>query len=174
MRIDVGPMGEVFEGAFRPGHFSGVATVVMHLLTLTRPQYAIFGKKDAQQLAIVRTLVRNFHVDVEVIGLDIVREESGLARSSRNVYLSEPAKRDALALSGLVAACHEVRTAAELRDLLAGPRFRDGVQWDYREAVEPSTLEPIHAAHVGEVLVLLAARVEGVRLLDNATLTLAP
>ncbi|MDX3850904.1 pantoate--beta-alanine ligase [Streptomyces sp. AK02-01A] len=120
VRIAAGPMGERLEGASRPGHFDGMLTVVAKLLHLTRPDAAFFGRKDAQQLALIRRMVRDLNFSCAIVGVPTVREEDGLALSSRNRYLSQPERRTALALSGALFAArdrlgaqHALRARAE-------------------------------------------------------------
>ncbi|MER6014308.1 pantoate--beta-alanine ligase [Streptomyces bluensis] len=113
VRISAGPMGERLEGASRPGHFDGVLTVVAKLLHLTRPDVALYGQKDAQQLALVRRMVRDLNFGVEIVGVPTVREEDGLALSSRNRYLSAVERRTALALSQALFAGRDRHAAQE-------------------------------------------------------------
>lgn len=176
--VDVGALGTVLEGAARPGHFAGVATVVLKLLHLTAPEVAVFGRKDAQQLAIIRRLVADLDVPVRIEAVPIQREASGLARSSRNAYLSDRGREQALALSRTIAAVEAA--AGDLEGVLAAlasERDADGVSWDYATAVDPRTLAPIDPEHRGtviEALIVLAARVEGTRLLDTTTVAIGP
>lgn len=95
IHLKVGHLAQVLEGAQRPGHFEGVVTVVNKLFNIMQPDYAYFGKKDAQQLAIVEKMVKDFNLPVHVIGIDIVREKDGLAKSSRNIYLTSEERREA-------------------------------------------------------------------------------
>lgn len=113
VRITAGPMGERLEGASRPGHFDGMLTVVAKLLHLTRPDAAFFGQKDAQQLALIRRMVRDLNFRVEIVGVPTVREPDGLALSSRNRYLSSRERRTALALSAALFAARDRLAAQE-------------------------------------------------------------
>ncbi|MFF3839218.1 pantoate--beta-alanine ligase [Streptomyces sp. NPDC001930] len=113
VRITAGPMGELLEGASRPGHFDGMLTVVAKLLHLTAPDLAFFGQKDAQQLALIRRMARDLNFPVEIVGVPTVRETDGLALSSRNRYLSADERRTALALSGALFAARDRLAAQE-------------------------------------------------------------
>ncbi|MEU9121204.1 pantoate--beta-alanine ligase [Streptomyces sp. NPDC048506] len=113
IRITAGPMGTLLEGASRPGHFDGVLTVVAKLLHLTAPDLAFFGQKDAQQLAVITRMAADLNFPVEIVGVPTVREEDGLALSSRNRYLSTPERRTALVLSAALFAARDRLTAEE-------------------------------------------------------------
>lgn len=173
-RVTAGPVGSTLEGAARPGHFDGVLTVVAKLLGMTRPHVVVFGEKDAQQLHLVRRMVADLDIAVEVSAVPIVREADGLALSSRNRYLSAEARRSALALSAAldaVGSAGEQGTDAALAAgravLAADPRVDPG----YLVAVDPRTFAPVAAGQRGEALVLVAAAVDGTRLIDNRTVT---
>jgi len=176
VRVTAGAIGEVLEGASRPGHLDGVLTVVLKLLHLTRPDVALFGQKDAQQLAAVRQMVRDLDVPVQVRGVPTQRDVEGLALSSRNAYLSPEERERALALSrALRAAAEDARAGALADQVRSGARealVEAGLDVDYVALVDPRTFADVAADHRGEAVLALAARVGGVRLIDNTTLEL--
>jgi pantoate--beta-alanine ligase len=170
VKVNPGPLGDVLEGASRPGFFLGVLTVVLKLLHLTRPDLAYFGEKDYQQLVLVRAMARDLDLPVEIIGGPTVREPDGLALSSRNRYLSAPERMTALALSrglGAAAAVTGLGPQAALsaaREVFAGtPELR----LDYVTVRDPA-LGPA-PAH-GPARILAAVQVGTTRLIDNAAL----
>jgi pantoate--beta-alanine ligase len=170
--VDPGPLGGVLEGASRPGHFAGVLTVVAKLFGLVRPDVAVFGEKDYQQLALIRRMAADLCLGVEVCGAETVREADGLAMSSRNRYLGADERKEALALSGSLfaarSAAHEGRTAA-LDAARAVLRQTHLVDLDYLEVTDPD-LGP--APERGPARMLIAARVGSTRLIDNVALDL--
>ncbi|GAA4287226.1 pantoate--beta-alanine ligase [Georgenia daeguensis] len=177
VRIDPGPVAGVLEGRTRPGHFAGVLQIVAKVLNLVRPDVAVFGEKDAQQLALVRTLVRDLDLGVEIVGVPIRREEDGLAMSSRNAYLSAQERRRALALSRALAAGRDAGAAGGgaadvLRAAEAVLGSAEGVEVDYLALVDPDTFLPLDEGAVGAGLLAVAARVGTTRLIDNMTVDL--
>lgn len=159
------------EGAQRPGHFEGVATVVLKLFGIVRPDVAVFGEKDYQQLVLVRRMALDLGLDVEIVGAPLVREEDGVAASSRNVRLDAHERTRARALSeGLRAAraAFEAgeRRAAELLDAVRGPLAREQLAPDYLELRHASDLSKLERADE-PCVILLAVRVGSTRLLDN-------
>lgn len=167
--VSAGPMGAVFEGAARPGHFDGVLTVVLKLFTITGADVGVFGRKDAQQLACIRRMVTDFNVPIDVIGAPIIRDPDGLALSSRNRYLSAPERRTALALSGaLRAAQAETSPERALAGAAAVLDAAEGLAVDYLALVNPNTMVEIGADHRGPATMIIAAQVGPVRLIDNA------
>jgi pantoate--beta-alanine ligase len=170
--VDVGAVGTRLDGASRPGHFVGVATVVAKLFHIAMPDRAYFGQKDAAQLAVIRQMARDLNFSLEVVACPIVRDEDGLALSSRNRYLSREARGVALILSRTLAAIAEkirggIRDSGVLKDsqmrLLEGAR---DFELDYLAIVDPDTLLPVAEALPG-TLVALAGFVGGTRLIDN-------
>nr|WP_296071835.1 pantoate--beta-alanine ligase [uncultured Actinoplanes sp.] len=168
--MNAGPLGDILEGASRPGHFAGMLTVVEKLLMLTGADVAYFGEKDFQQLALIRRMVRDLELDVEIVGVPTVREPDGLALSSRNRYLSADERRAALALSR---ALREGAARAEPEAVLAAAtKILDdepGVRVDYLALTGPD-LGP--APGTGPARLLVAARVGATRLIDNVPLEL--
>ncbi|WP_309135255.1 pantoate--beta-alanine ligase [Cellulomonas sp.] len=178
VRVGAGRIGDVLEGASRPGHLDGVLTVVLKLLHLTRPDVAVFGQKDAQQLAAVRRMVRDLDVPVEVVAHPTVREGDGLARSSRNAYLSADERARALALSAALRAGAAAADAGEGAEAVRAAARRvlddaltDGDAVDYVALVDPATFADADTTTT-DALLLLAARVGATRLIDNAPVTL--
>ncbi|WP_405778269.1 pantoate--beta-alanine ligase [Streptomyces sp. NBC_00859] len=177
VRIAAGPMGERFEGAARPGHFDGMLTVVAKLLHLTRPGLALFGQKDAQQLALVRRMARDLNFPVEIVGVPTVREPDGLAMSSRNRFLSPGDRTTALALSRALFAGRDALTGstsatpagvrAAARAVIEGT----ALSLDYLSLIDPSDFTEAADDHRGEAVLAVAARVGATRLIDNIPLT---
>ena len=170
--VDPGPAGQVLEGEFRPGFFGGVLTVVLKLLHLTRPAIAVFGQKDAQQLALVRRMVTDLNMDIVIEPVPTVRDGDGLATSSRNRYLSAADRAVALALPRALragqarAAEGEAAVLAAARDVL---RAEPALAVDYVAVVDPGTFGP---AGPGPALLVAAARTGGTRLIDNVPVVL--
>jgi pantoate--beta-alanine ligase len=170
--LDPGHLATVFEGAIRPGHFRGVATVVLKLLNIVRPDVAFFGQKDFQQVVVIRRLVKDLNLPVRIAVCPIVREADGLAKSSRNVYLKAEDRKAALVLSRSLKRTEEMvhageadahKVLGEMRKTFdAEPR----AQLDYAAIVNPVTLEPVTRVMPGSVT-LVAARFGSLRLIDN-------
>ena len=170
--VNAGPIGEVFEGAHRPGHFDGMLTIVLKLLHLTRPEVAVFGQKDAQQVIAIRTMVRDLNVNSEIVVASTVREADGLAMSSRNQFLSTAERERALALSlALTAADDAARDGASVDQALAAGRTvldaQKGIDLDYFAALDPVSAQAVDSDYRGEVVIAVAARVGTTRLIDN-------
>ncbi len=188
--VDPGPMGQVLEGEFRPGFFGGVLTVVLKLFGLVRPDIAVFGEKDAQQLALVRRMSADLNLGIQVEPAPTFRDGDGLATSSRNRYLSAAERRVALALpaalqAGQAEAANGPRAVAEAArkslDGAAGvavpvsgnggppdgPAPRVPLTVDYLALVDPRTFQPVRPGFTGPAILTVAARVGGTRLIDN-------
>ncbi|MDG6093588.1 pantoate--beta-alanine ligase [Acetobacter sp. AN02] len=170
--IQPGPVAERFEGGLRPGHFEGVATVVTKLFQIVQPQRAYFGQKDAQQCAVIRQIVRDLNIPVEIVVCDIMREASGLAMSSRNSYLTDEQKARAADISLALVRAREIWSGGERRaevlraaalEVLA-THYRDAV--DYLALVDADTFEDVSDVGSGD-LMITAVREGTVRLLDN-------
>ncbi|MCZ7532309.1 MAG: pantoate--beta-alanine ligase [Acidimicrobiia bacterium] len=170
--VHVGGVGDAMEGRFRHGHFEGVATVVAKLFAGIEPDHAFFGKKDAQQLAVVRTMRSGLRFAVRIHGMPTVRERDGLALSSRNTRLTPADRQDAISLSrALFAAADAIESGMEDASRIratARSVIEDmpGVELEYVEVADAHSAAPVETI-VGDSFVAIAARVGGVRLIDN-------
>ena len=174
-RVSVGPVADRLDGASRPGHFTGVATVVAKLFHIAAPDKAFFGQKDAAQVAVLRQMVRDLDFELEIVVGPIVRDPDGLAMSSRNRYLSPAERKQALVLSQALSAAVDAYAGGErvaiallqiAQDVLAAEA---GVRVDYCSLVDPLTLLPLSQAGAGALLAV-AAWVGTTRLIDNRLL----
>ena len=180
VRVAAGPLGDRLEGEHRPGHFDGVLTVVAKLLHLTAPDLAYFGEKDGQQLALITQMVRDLDFPVEIVAVPTVREDGGLARSSRNTYLTDSDREAARSLSlALVAGAAAGRAQAGGRGAAAALAAAQAVldaeprlSVDYLALVDDETWEDVDAGTTKGRL-LVAARVGTTRLIDNVVVTFA-
>jgi pantoate--beta-alanine ligase len=177
--VDPGPMGQVLEGASRPGFFTGVLTVVLKLFQLVGPQVAVFGEKDAQQLALVRRMTGDLCLPVEIVGVPTVRDPDGLAVSSRNVYLAPAERSTALALPRALNVGRQEAGSGPEAVLAAAQRVLDEavgadppLVLDYLALADPDTFNPVKPGFAGHALLLVAARAGATRLIDNTQLTL--
>jgi pantoate--beta-alanine ligase len=172
-RVVPGELARRWEGASRPGHFQGVATVVAILFELTRPANAYVGRKDYQQSLVVRHLIRDLRLPIRLHVLPTMRERDGLAMSSRNAYLSAAERRQARALfEGLRAAASRIRAGERRAPAIAAAlrariRRERGVALEYAAVADAETLEPLRRLRRGRAVVLVAARVGRTRLIDN-------
>jgi len=174
-RIEVGKIADRLEGAVRPGHFSGVATVVAKLFNIVAPDIAFFGQKDVQQTRVIRQLVRDLNLAVEIVIGPTVREPDGLALSSRNIYLSESERGQSIALFRGLSAAEEafargVADAETLRQLVEMPIRRTAGVIDYVSVADPDTLEELDQVGANGAVLSLAVRFGATRLLDNVVL----
>jgi pantoate--beta-alanine ligase len=170
--VDPGPRARILEGKIRPTHFHGVLTVVAKLFGLVRPDLAVFGQKDYQQLVLVQRMVEDLCMDIEIVGAETVREETGLALSSRNTYLSEEQRLQALTFSRALKAAEEAAEYGGEHALAAARavlRESNGVDLDYLVLTAPDLGE---APEQGEARMLIAGRVGTTRLIDNTALVL--
>lgn len=171
-------LSRLWEGEFRPGHFRGVCTIVTKLFNIVQPDRAYFGEKDFQQLQVIKRMVRDLNMDIEVIGCPIVREKDGLAMSSRNVYLSPEERKQATALyKSFQLAQRLVKEGLRDAEKLKGEieKFLKSFplieQIDYVAVVDPQTLKPVKEIKGGE-RILVAVRTPSARLIDNWEITL--
>jgi pantoate--beta-alanine ligase len=173
--VRVAGLSEKMCGAFRPGHFDGVCTVVAKLLAIVQPDAAYFGEKDAQQLAIVRRMAADLDLPLEIRGCPLVREPDGLAMSSRNAYLGAEERQRALAISAALADARKAIESGERSAAAVAGRLRrrlqaaTGVELQYVAVVDPDTLADLDRI-AGQALVAVAAKVGATRLIDNVLL----
>lgn len=170
--VTVEGLSEKLDGRSRPGHFRGVTTVVSKLFHIVQPDIAFFGQKDAAQLAIIRTMVRDLKFDIEIVACPIVREKDGLAMSSRNSYLDSEQRRRALVLYRALMRVHFLVDKCETRSselIAAGKQVlaeEPAVRVDYLEIVDPDTLDSLPSLSK-QALIAVAAYVGNTRLIDN-------
>jgi pantoate--beta-alanine ligase len=166
--VPAGALGDLYEGASRPNHFSGVLTVINRLFTITNPQYAIFGEKDFQQLFLIRKFARESFPNINIISEETIRDKNGIALSSRNSRLNE---EELVVAQVLPRAQQVVKTSNELTSINAALSKvfgeQSGFTLDYAEIVDPLTLQPVSTSFTGQVQVLIAGWVGSVRLIDN-------
>ena len=169
-KVDPGPLQAILEGAVRPGHFVGVATVVAKLFMQVMPHAAFFGEKDYQQLLVIRQVVRDLSIPIEIVGVPIVRDTDGLALSSRNVYLTAEERKKALALPQTLAdVVKQLKQTGNVQDIMQKGRDRitaAGFMLDYLELRDAGTLEAITTLSKPARL-LAAAKIGTTRLIDN-------
>jgi len=170
VRVAAGPIGDVLEGESRPGHFDGVLTVVAKLLNLTTPHRAYFGQKDAQQLWLISQMVRDLDVDVEIVEVPTVRDPDGLALSSRNIYLVDADRVQALALHEALEAGVAAASGGPAAVVDAALAHLSGcdVKVDYVSLVDPGGFEPMQGS--GPAILVVAAHIGSTRLIDNVRL----
>ncbi|MDQ7131003.1 pantoate--beta-alanine ligase [Mammaliicoccus sciuri] len=172
MTITVGRLAQVLEGKKRPGHFDGVVTVVNKLFNIIQPTHAYFGKKDAQQLAIIEKMVEDFNHSIQIVPIDIVREADGLAKSSRNIYLTEEERKEALHLSKSLALAKKkydegernsdvlIQTITQYLESNVSGDIVEVAIYSYPELEEQHTIE-------GQIFISLAVKFSQARLIDN-------
>ena len=175
--IDPGSLAQRWEGEHRSGHFAGVATVVVKLLTAVQPHVALFGEKDFQQLAIIKHVVRDLGMPVDIVGVPTVREDDGLALSSRNVHLSPSARSNATAIKrgideGIKLSATSPMASRIVEHVTTIIAESDGTV-EYVAVVNPETLEPVYRVE-HDAQILVAAWFGGVRLIDNARIQVSP
>ncbi len=177
--VEVRELEQGLCGDRRPGHFRGVATVVLKLFNLVQPHLALFGEKDFQQLQIIKRMVHDLHIDVQVLGMPIVREHDGLAMSSRNAYLGSAERQHALTLSRALSAARDSFTAGQrvaetllaiARRPLADAEKAGHLRLDYLELDDAATLKPLTGDVSRPAVMALAAFVGATRLIDNVQL----
>ncbi len=176
--VEVEKLTTVLEGKFRPGHFRGVTTIVAKLLHDAKPDMAIFGQKDAQQALVIKKMVRDLDLDVDIIVAPIVREPDGLAMSSRNVYLSPDERKQSIVLHEALALGEQLirrqrgRCSTIIEQMMTLILSRPSARIDYVSVADAATLEELEEIpEHGQILVSLAVRIGATRLIDNTIIT---
>lgn len=168
--MDIGELGRVMEGKFRPGHFDGVITVVSRLFDIVQPDRAYFGEKDFQQLAVIRFMVAQQNNPITIVPCPVLREESGLAMSSRNMLLTDQERRKAAGIHQIISQVHHLKGQLgplELSNVLKEQFEKSGFDLEYLEIVHPHTLIPLSQEWVENARLCVAVHLGKVRLIDN-------
>ena len=173
--IDAGELGRIYEGHTRAGHFDGVLTVVNQLFEIVKPDFAIFGEKDFQQLFLIREFSKRTHPEIQIVSGKTIRENSGLAMSSRNVRLSPEQVNSALVISRALGKAGKKQSYADMKSTaLAELATELDFKLDYFAIVNPKSLLEVDESHIGPVRLLLAGWVGSVRLIDNLAAVIDP
>jgi pantoate--beta-alanine ligase len=165
-KLSSGEIGRSFEGVHRPGHFDGVLTVVNRLFELSRPKYAIFGEKDFQQLFLIKEMAAKLHPEIQIIAAPTIRDNSGLALSSRNVRLSDQGLEGAQVISKVLSAASSESSLTGARQALKQIERQDSFILDYAEIIDEESFQVADESSI-KTRVIIAGWIEGVRLIDN-------
>jgi pantoate--beta-alanine ligase len=165
-KLSSGDIGRSFEGVHRPGHFDGVLTVVNRLFELSRPKYAIFGEKDFQQLFLIKEMAAKLHPEIQIIAAPTIRDNSGLALSSRNVRLSDQGLEGAQVISKVLSAASSESSLTSARQALKQIERQDSFILDYAEIIDEESFQVADESSI-KTRVIIAGWIEGVRLIDN-------
>jgi len=165
-KLSSGSIGKSFEGVHRPGHFDGVLTVVNRLFELSRPKYAIFGEKDFQQLFLIKEMAAKLHPEIQIIAAPTIRDNSGLALSSRNVRLSDQGLEGAQVISKVLSAASSESSLTSARQALKQIENQDSFTLDYAEIIDEESFQVADESSI-KTRVIIAGWIEGVRLIDN-------
>ena len=165
-KLSSGQIGRSFEGVYRPGHFDGVLTVVNRLFELSRPKYAIFGEKDFQQLFLIKEMAAKLHPEIQIIAAPTIRDNSGLALSSRNVRLSDQGLEGAQVISKVLSAASSESSLTSARQALKQIENQDSFTLDYAEIIDEESFQVADESSI-KTRVIIAGWIEGVRLIDN-------
>ena len=171
-QLKAGAVGELFEGAIRPGHFDGMLTVVNRLFDIVKPDIAVFGAKDAQQVFLVKQMAAELHPRLRIVEAPTVREFDGLAMSSRNRYLDPNQRALAAQISRALTRCQEVAdargtTAQAVKQVAAVIAEKPAIRLEYLALIDPNTFKEVPATFKGQCLAIIAARIGETRLIDN-------